>query len=949
MIDLPCPEGDWPRFSALLDDALDLPQAARAAWLDSLAGDDASLRPSLRRVLVGTAHTVTRDLLRPPRLDEQEEGLAAGAWMGPYRLQARLGQGGMGEVWRASRGDDGPRRDVALKLPHAACLGPGFLRRFARERDVLAALSHPHIAQLYDAGTSSDGHPYLALELIEGEPITAYCRAQKCSLEQRVDLVRQMMHGLSYAHQRLIVHRDIKPGNVLVTPEGRIKLLDFGIAKLLGPEPDPEGGLTQATRLATPAYAAPEQVLGGAITVATDIFAGGVVLFELCTGELPFGRGPQTLVAQAAPLASSRADAESAGLPEGPSLARKLRGDLDAVIAKALALDPAARYPSAEAFNADLQRWREGLPVRARRIGWLTRSEKFVRRNRLGVALTAILALSLAGGTAGIAWQAQRAQTEAKRAESEARQAEQQAGRATAIKDFMIGLFYTGSPRNGGKQGDALTGRDLVNIGASRAAAAFAGDPATEFDILQALADILHEWEDDAQSLPLYAHALNIAQKTFGADDPRAIHAALELASAYAQPMQYDQMKAVLQAVRAPILQTYGKNSTFYAMWLSIHAESLRATHGARDEAMADAREAIGIFSRNSLEKGARSVSTYYVQALGILARNLLEGDQVEESLATLKKARAVQLVVEPENPIADLSYMNGLALRLERMGKLDAAEAIYAAAQYRAERNVGRHGNWFLGPLAHRITLADLRGDRARAAAVLKTPGIDMKTADGLAARTYGAMLVRDGGGAQAIPVLQAALAQARTASRQEETVRTVEGLLGEAYDQAGQPDEARTLLRAARDEWLRDGVAGTVAVGAAQERWGRFLLEQGNPHAAEAEFKAVLGQSHGAVSGPAALAAAGLARTAAAMGDMQGADADSALALKLLDSITIEYDARARIDIYATRAEALLVSGRQEEAHDLAQRALLAADTMCAPGSRQVLRARAVLARTS
>jgi serine/threonine-protein kinase len=368
---LPVSPDSWARFSALLDGAMDLPPSEHSAWLERLSGEDATLKPMLARVLSNAADIETDYLLRDRPNLAPEGPFYPGVVVGPYRLLSPLGEGGMGEVWRAARDDEGPRRTVALKLPHAELLGGPFRQRFARERDVLAALSHPNIAQLYDAGLSAEGHPYLALELVEGQPINEACAAQHTSLQQRVELVREILEALTYAHQRLIVHRDIKPSNVLVTPQGGLKLLDFGIAKLLRPNGAEDARLTQATaRLATPAYAAPEQLAGGEITVATDIFSVGVLLFELCTGSRPFTVAPQGPNAREAPLASNRANPQAIGLYDGAHLSRALRGDLDAIIARALALDPGARYSSAEAFSNDLARWRDGLPVVARRVGW---------------------------------------------------------------------------------------------------------------------------------------------------------------------------------------------------------------------------------------------------------------------------------------------------------------------------------------------------------------------------------------------------------------------------------------------------------------------------------------------------------------------------------------------------------------------------------------------------
>lgn len=608
---LPCPPDQWTRFSALLDEAIDLPADARAAWLDDLAGEDLSLRPSLARVLGGDPAPST-DFLGPVAA---LAGFAAGGTVGPYRLIAPLGEGGMGEVWRARRLQDGPQRDVALKLPHADLLSGRLRQRFARERDVLAALSHPHIAQLFDAGLSAEGHPFLALELVEGEPITDACRASGASLHQRIDLVRQVLDALSYAHRRLIVHRDIKPSNVLVTQAGRVKLLDFGIAKLLQPTEQQDVVLTQpAARLATPAYAAPEQLGAGPITVAADLFSTGVLLFELCTGHRPFMAPPVGQHAQPAPLASQRADAEAAGLPDGKRLARRLRGDIDAVIAQSLALEPEKRYQSAEAFARDLQCCRDGLPVSARRIGWPVRAGKFAARNKVGVGLAMVLALALAGGTAGVAWQAHRA--------------EREAARATAIKDFLIGLFKESDPRGGLARKDTLTAQQLLDIGADRADASFAGDPATEIELLGALGNIYDAQDDSARAERVWTRRLELARNLYGPADPSVVDDAIALANSEAEALNYDKAKAVLDEVRGPILRRFGEHSVPYAEWLANRARALRATHGGRDEMIADTEAAIAIFAKLSPD------SNDYLYALIMLALAQDDAERHDDALA---------------------------------------------------------------------------------------------------------------------------------------------------------------------------------------------------------------------------------------------------------------------------------------------------------------------------
>jgi serine/threonine-protein kinase len=932
MADLPCPAEDWPRFSALLGAAIEIPEAERGTWLESLDGDDSRLKPWLARVLDDWACPETQDLLAPPRL--AASGFAAGMIIGPYRLEAPLGEGGMGEVWRAARDDDGPQRSVALKLPHPALLSRTFLRRFRRERDILATLSHPAIAQLYDAGTSSEGHPFLALELVQGEPITAYCGARNLALAARIDLVRQILDALSFAHQRLIVHRDIKPSNVLVEQAGQVKLLDFGIAKILGPEAEEETALTQLGRPATPAYAAPEQLAGEPVTVASDVFSTGVLLFEVVTGHRPFARVPSQPDAPAAPAASASVVATVRGSVEARRLARQLRGDLDAVIGKALSLDPAGRYASAEAFAADLRRWRDGLPVRARRIGWLTRTQKFVRRNRVGVALAACLLLAVAGGTGGIAWQAQRATQQAQRAAEEARLAAEQARRATAIKDFMVGLFRTIDPRGGGTPGRELTARALLDTGAARADAAFRNDPATSIDLLETFASIYDALDDFPRARLAWQQRLQVAQSRFGPGDPRTIQFALDLAGSESEALDYADAQAVLEKIHPPILRAFGPNSAQNAVWLTERAHALRGRIDGRDEAVSDLQQAIAIFGVQSLDQAA---SGEFVDALELLSFRQFDAEQFAESLATLQRMRAVSLRVEPGNAMHDIEYLDAAGLRLERMGNLDAAEADFAEEQSRAEKTLGKDHFWFDSALSKRIYLAALHGERAKIGALLAQAGPASATAPTKVDRARALAQVLEGNGAAAVPTLEVFVGMARQRKRDPHDLWRAEAMLGEAYDQAGEQEKARAMLRQARDDWQRYGVPGQVSRLAAEERWGQFLLDSGEADAARTALLGVVAAAGTIGSAPLALAQAALARISLSAGDLPAAQAYSVAAVRTLDALRVEYNVRARIDVWLARAETLRAAGDRAGARDWALKAKRAADSYDAPGSRQ------------
>lgn len=427
----------WRRLSPLLDALLELEPGARADSLSSLRSEDPQLAEDLEQLL--RLEEDSGDFLRDP-LVAPLPGLRVGGSIGPYKLERMLGEGGMGQVWLAQRDDGLYQRRVALKLLRPGLADPNLRLRFTRERQILARLEHPHIARLLDAGISSDGQPYLALEYVEGQPITDWCRDKDVPLDQRLHLFQQICRALSHAHANLIVHRDLKPSNILVTPLGEVRLLDFGIAKLLDtPDNLPEHTRT-GVRAFTLHYAAPEQLLGEPVTTMTDVYALGMVLYELIADGRPYRLKRQSdaeweeAILHADPQRPSmllqRMAEEAKGGEHAQPLrkrARAVAGDLDNIALKALSKQPEQRYASAEALAQDVQRFREGKPVFARpqRLGY--RFGKYVRRHRWAL-LTAVLASVVLSSALGIvAWQA--------------RSAMAQANRAQAMQDFVVGLI----------------------------------------------------------------------------------------------------------------------------------------------------------------------------------------------------------------------------------------------------------------------------------------------------------------------------------------------------------------------------------------------------------------------------------------------------------------------------------------------------------------------------
>jgi serine/threonine protein kinase len=425
-------EADWPRLSGLLDEIMNLPPASRETFITALPPPDDRLADTLRELLALQAKVETEEFMDdlpvfPGLLPEPLSGGAAsallseGAEVGPYRLLRPIGEGGMGAVWLAERTDGTLKRKVALKLPRLAW-AQDLATRMARERDILAGLEHPNIARLYDAGVDAVGRPWLAIEYVEGCDLTLFCDTARLDLRARVRLFLQVLEAVQYAHGNLVIHRDLKPANILVTPRGEARLLDFGIARLEegAVEAGPDLTRTGASAM-TPRYASPEQVQGARLTVASDLYSVGVVLHELLTGETPYvlrresrAEYEQAIVESDLRVPSRLKVTEVAAAARGTTpvrIARDLRGDLDAVLLRALARAPAARYASAAAFRDDLERWLDGRIVTALPPSRLHSLRKFVARNRLAVAASAAAVLALVAVSVVAVLQAQRSES----------------------------------------------------------------------------------------------------------------------------------------------------------------------------------------------------------------------------------------------------------------------------------------------------------------------------------------------------------------------------------------------------------------------------------------------------------------------------------------------------------------------------------------------------------
>jgi len=524
----------WASIVPYLDQALELESDELGAWLDRLAATQAKLASSLRELLaerdalnersfmsgtplcVSSLDTILPALelaLKDRKVAERPEqtGIVAGAVLGQYRLLREVGQGGMSCVWLAERCDGHFSREVAVKLPFAGPPHARMVERFKREREILAALTHPNIARLYDAGVGAFEQPYLAMEYVSGTPLTLHCDSNTLTVRERLGLFLQVLGAVGFAHSHLVLHRDLKPSNIQVTAEGRVVLLDFGIAKLLSPEVSADALQTEmAGRMLTPGYASPEQISGSALCAMTDVYSLGVVLFELLVGERPFGSQynsrralEEAILTQDPPRPSQLVTMETRAAARRTTprkLAQMLRGDLETVVLKALKKVPDQRYPSVDAFARDIRNYLANLPVNARPDSSWYRARRFVSRHKWQVAAAVVTSLSIVAGAGTTAWQAREVAQQRDRALA-------LASRNRAINDFTSMLI--GEAASSDKP---VTVKQMLVRSENLAKTGTVGDEDDRAAVLEMIATLYIAAGDSGKSVQVLEHALSLVE-----------------------------------------------------------------------------------------------------------------------------------------------------------------------------------------------------------------------------------------------------------------------------------------------------------------------------------------------------------------------------------------------------------------------------------------------------
>jgi serine/threonine-protein kinase len=651
----------WQRLQQIFWEAEEKQGVERAAMLDQACAGDTGLRRSVESMLVAgetsdflhdaVGHAVTGLTLA---IQPVRPGQAVGA----YRIVRQLGSGGMGDVYLAQRSDAHFEKQVAIKLMRAGLDTPDLRARFRAERQILARLEHPNIARLLDGGALSNGLPYVAMEYVEGVPVTEYVRSHALSVRQRIEPFLSICEAVEYAHRNLVVHRDIKPANILVTAEGSPKLLDFGIARLVSPDATANtAGVTRvAERLMTPEYASPEQIRGAAVTTATDVYSLGVLLYILLAGRPPYvteGLSPgqiERLICEQEPERPSTA-VLSAGLPADTArrIHREVLGDLDQIVAVAMRKDPSARYGSASQLIDDLRRYLDGYPVAARKGAWTYAASKFVDRHRLAVIAAAAFLVVMVGFAIGMAVLARKIRLERDTAESE-RRAEQQ------VSGFLVNLFESSNTDE--SRGHPLTARELLDQGVATVDRDLSAQPQVHARLLDTMGKAYESLGIYSASEPLLAKALSI-RRTIGGGRTLAVAESLkDLAETLRLRSKFAEAEAAAREsleIRQSLLGSENidvaesLNTLGLLLWLK------------GDPAAGEpfVRQALDI--RTRLEGADSLGGAVYMSNLGgiLRARNDLAG--AESNYRKVVELRRKKLGDHPRTAIA----MNGLALVL--------------------------------------------------------------------------------------------------------------------------------------------------------------------------------------------------------------------------------------------------------------------------------------------
>lgn len=786
----------WARAKELYFELAGTPAARRMEEL-SRRGADEEVRRVVRSLLEGGSPP--EGFLEQPALGASFDALSAldapdgegpdpaiGVRLGPFVIQSRIGLGGMGAVYLASRADGQFEQRVAVKIVKRGLDTEDIVHRFRRERQLLAHLQHPNIAALVDGGVTPDGRPYLAMEHVDGLPIDRYCAEHRLTVEKRLRLFCTVCAAVHYAHQNLVVHRDLKPGNILVTADGTPKLLDFGIAKVLGADDDRPDVTASERRMLTPGYASPEQVLGLPVSTASDIYSLGVVLYNLLTGEAPyrFTTGAHEEVRRVVceldppPPALTASKTRTGDAPPGEDLSRRLRGDLDNIVLMAMRKEPDRRYASAEQLAADLRRHLDGHPVIARPSTFGYRAAKFVRRNAIGVVAAAAVALAMIAGAAGVAWQWRIARAQRDAAIIAHREADE-------VNAFLQSILQSANAYSG--SGHDVTVRELLEGAAERARDDLRDHPVVLSSALGAIGSAYTSLGVYEEAEPLLRQALEIARQHPAVTTH--LHDRLnDMGTLLYHTGELEEAEALVREALEHEVAWGGPRSEGVGRTLNNLGAVLRASDRL-DEAETTLRQALEI-RREALGPEDIAVAET-LNNLGNVLR--LNGDLAgAEELVTESLAIREQSLGEAHALTAQ--SLSNLAVLVHTRGDLDRAEPLYTRALRLLEVAVGpthpsRASTIFAYAMLKRARAANAEAEPLlREAIELRTATMTPGDPRMIGMRLELAACLADlGRRDEAIAELGATLEAA-----DEATKPAIRERLAQAYEAAGRPEEA-------------------------------------------------------------------------------------------------------------------------------------------------------------
>ncbi len=721
----------WVRLQDAFHRLVDCTANERAAHIESVCGKDVAFRSELEEMLAN-------DMGSEERLRQAIGGAVAhvvdgqrnrfvGTTLGAYRITGVLGHGGMGTVYLAKRADRQYEQKVAIKLVEQMAVHPQLRTRLRAERQILASLDHPDIARLIDGGETSEGVPYLVIEYIDGKPIDEYCDGRTLGIRERLQIFERVCAAVDYAHRNLIVHRDLKPANILVTADGHPKLLDFGIAKLL--HPDPASQTVAVTRvqdrLLTPEHAAPEQVLGRQITIATDVYTLGVLLYQLLSGRSPYALHDSTALGLERAICiedpqppsslfrSGRAGAlvEAAGFEPAAiaakrgvaadKLRRQLSGDIDEIILKAMRKEPRERYPTAAQLADDIGRHLRGEPVLARQGSRRYRALKFARRNVMSMSLITTIFLALTT-FATMTWM------QKGRLAEQRDLAEQQRYRAQQVSAFLVGIFEAADPFNA--QGREVTAEELLERGAANIQKNLNEQPEVRAQMLESIGFAFQRQNQFKRAIPLLEQALTIRRQTEQPPGERVATSLFNLADALRGAGNYASAEGYYRQALALSRQVYGERDQRVALVMVSMArlEQAQSHTGQAEQLLGDAIE----IYREQLGPDHKEVGIAYADLASILLwkDDLSRAEKYEREALRILQARVAR--TDPDYANA----LGALGLILVKRGSLDEAEKLLVESLDLHRTVFGAGHPRLAGILNSLAGLYDKRGDYQKA-----------------------------------------------------------------------------------------------------------------------------------------------------------------------------------------------------------------------------------------